>query len=166
MGAASLYSPDRFPHAEIHCFEPIPENYAIIVRNVEGRPNSPPSFALGAREEHSRLTLGFGPQSRRIFVPTTPGQPRNGGNSERAHTGAIIEDGTAPPPELIKSTSRGPSTISSQLRAAGARARALDHGRASRPPVFRMLEFLSRWFDIENEEDAGASDCSFPCEKP
>src|SRR6266508_5389465 len=52
IGAASLYFSDRFPRAEIHCFAPIPENYAMIERNIEGLARiRAHRFALGANDE-------------------------------------------------------------------------------------------------------------------
>ena len=51
IGAASLYFSERFPQAEIHCFEPVPENYALMERNIEGDPRiRSHRFALGSSE--------------------------------------------------------------------------------------------------------------------
>ena len=69
---------------------------------------------------------------------------------------AIIEDGTAPPPELIKIDVEG----AEYDILAAFEPRVLErvgwitgelHGNRS----FELLEFLSRWFDIETRKTLG-----------
>jgi len=84
IGAASLYFSHRFPQAEIHCFEPVPENFAMIERNIQGldriRPHERFPCAHIAAEGAARAITSAEPSpegsecrtsARRIRTPET-----------------------------------------------------------------------------------------------
>jgi len=158
IGAASLYFSDRFPHAEIHCFEPIPENYAMIVRNVEGLGRiRPHRFALGAKEGTFEIRPSDSPLNLGGFSFHDAGTGKAQGQKVNVRTPrAIIEDGTAPPPELIKIDVEGAEydILAAFEPQVLERVRWITgelHGNRS----FELLEFLSRWFDIETRKTIG-----------
>lgn len=70
IGAAARFFLRRYPEAEILCFEPVPENFALLQRNLDGYPNAQCfNFGLGARSEqipiyHSDNPSNFGGFSR------------------------------------------------------------------------------------------------------
>jgi FkbM family methyltransferase len=158
IGAASLYFSERYPRAEIHCFEPMPENCAMIARNIEGldRIRMHP-FALGAKEgtleirpSDSALNLGG-------FSFHDAGTAKTLGQKVQVRTPrSIIEDGTAPEPDLVKIDVEGAEyDILTAFE-----PRVLErvgwitgelHGNRS----FELLEFLSQWFDIDARKTLG-----------
>lgn len=158
IGAASVYFSECYPQAEIHCFEPMPENHAMIARNVEGLGRiRVHAFALGAKEgifeirpSDSALNLGG-------FSFHEAGTAKTRGQEVQVRTPrAVIEDGTAPAPELIKIDTEGAEyDILTAME-----PRVLErvgwitgelHGNRS----FELLEFLSQWFDIETKKTLG-----------
>jgi FkbM family methyltransferase len=158
IGAASLYFSYRFPQAEIHCFEPVPENHAMIERNIGGISRiRAHMFALGAKEgslgiRASDMTRNFGGFSfheagtaeaaaRKVQVRTPRG---------------VIENGTASAPDLIKIDVEGAeyeilTAFDPQVLARVRWIVGELHGERS----FALLEFLSRWFDIETKKTLG-----------
>jgi FkbM family methyltransferase len=158
IGAASLYFSDRFPQAEIHCFEPIPENYAMIVRNIPGLDRiRPHEFALGAKEGTFEIRPSESPLNLGGFSFHDTGTVKEQGQNVNVRTPqAIIEDGTAPPPELIKIDVEGAeydilTAFESRVLERVGWITGELHGNRS----FELLEFLSQWFDIEAKKTMG-----------
>ncbi|HEY6720786.1 MAG TPA: FkbM family methyltransferase [Burkholderiales bacterium] len=158
IGAASLYFSERFPQAEIHCFEPVPDNYALIERNVGGDPRiRAHRFALGSSEgtlemHASDASRNFGGFSFHE-AGTAPGPTLK--VQVRTPRG-VIADGTATVPDLIKIDVEGAehdilTTFEPQVLARVSWITGELHGNRS----FALLEFLSQWFDIETKKTLG-----------
>jgi FkbM family methyltransferase len=155
IGAASLYFFDRFPQAEIHCFEPVPENHAMIERNIAGISRiHAHRFALGTSDGSSDIrasdvSRNFGGFS---FHKTGTAEGSACTVQRRAPQG-VIEDGTAPAPDLIKIDVEGAeydilTAFDPQVLARVRWIVGELHGERS----FALLEFLSRWFDVETRK--------------
>jgi len=158
IGAASLYFSGCFPRAEIHCFEPIPENYAMIVRNIEGLGRiRPHGFALGAKEGRFEIRRSDSALNLGGYSFHDAGTAKEQGQTVDVRTPrAIIEDGTAPPPELIKIDVEGAEydILAAFEPRVLERVRWITgelHGNRS----FELLEFLSQWFDIGTRKTLG-----------
>ena len=158
IGAASLYFSDRFPQAEIHCFEPVPENYAMIVRNIQGLDRvRPHEFALGTKEGTFEIRASDSALNLGGFSFHDAGTAKARGFEVRVRTPqAVIADGTASAPDLIKIDVEG----AEHDILMAFEPRALErvgwitgelHGNRS----FELLEFLSQWFDIETKKTMG-----------
>jgi FkbM family methyltransferase len=158
IGAASLYFSDRFPQAEIHCFEPIPENYAMIVRNIEGLDRiRPHRLALGAKDGTFEIRASDAARNFGGFSFHDAGTSRAQGLKVQVRAPrAVIDDGTASPPDLIKIDVEGAEhdILTAFEPRALARVGWITgelHGNRS----FELLEFLSQWFDIETKKTMG-----------
>lgn len=158
IGAASLYLFDRFPQAEIHCFEPVPENQAMIERNTAGISQiHAHRFALGASDgsldiRASDVARNFGGFS---FHETGTAEGSACTVRMRAPQG-VIEDGTAPAPDMIKIDVEGAeydilTAFDPQVLTGVKWIVGELHGERS----FALLEFLSRWFEIETRKTFG-----------
>jgi len=158
IGAASLYFSQRFPQAEIHCFEPVPENYAMIGRNIEGLARvRAHGFALGANEGALEIHASDVDRNFGGFSFHDAGTAKARGFEVRVRTPqAVIADGTASAPDLIKIDVEG----AEHDILMAFEPRALErvgwitgelHGNRS----FELLEFLSQWFDIETKKTMG-----------
>jgi FkbM family methyltransferase len=158
IGAASIYFSECYPRAEIHSFEPMPENHAMIARNIEGRERiRMHPFALGATD--GMLEIRPSDSSRNLggFSFYDAGTAKTQGQKVRMRTPQmVIEDGTAPAPDLIKIDAEGAEyDILTAFE-----PRVLErvgwitgelHGNRS----FALLEFLSQWFDVEVKKTLG-----------
>lgn len=158
IGAAALYFSDRFPRADIHCFEPVPENHAMIEQNIEGISRIRAHlFALGAKEgafdiRASDVSRNFGGFS---FHETGTAQAPACKVQVRTPRG-VIENGTASAPDLIKIDVEGAeyeilAAFDPEVLARVSWIVGELHGERS----FALLEFLSRWFEIETKKTLG-----------
>lgn len=155
IGTASLYFSERFPQAEIHCFEPVPENYAMVGRNIEGMSRiRAHRFALGANEGTLEIRASDTARNFGGFSFHDAGTAGAQGFKAQVRTPrAVIADGTAPAPDLIKIDVEGAEydilTAFEPwvLERVGWITGEL-HGNRS----FELLEFLSQWFDIETKK--------------
>jgi FkbM family methyltransferase len=158
LGAASLYFSDRFPRAEIHCFEPVPENYAMIERNIEGLARiRAHRFALGANDETLEIRASDVDRNLGGFSFHDAGTSRAQGLKVQVRTPrAVIDDGTASAPDLIKIDVEGAehdilTAFEPRVLARVGWITGELHGNRS----FGLLEFLSQWFDIETKKTLG-----------
>lgn len=158
IGAASLYFLERFPLAEIHCFEPVPENYSLIEQNVADAPRiRPHRFALGSNE--AALEMRASDSSRNFggfsFHETGTAPDSTFKVQVRTPRG-VIADGIASAPDLIKIDVEGAehdilTAFDPQVLARVGWITGELHGNRS----FAVLEFLSQWFDIETRKTLG-----------
>ena len=158
IGAASLYFSERFPQAEIHCFEPVSENFAILELNV-------------ARHSGIRAhRVALGPQSGEMAIHASD-NARNFGGFSFHYTGAadvpvqsvpmltprqLIAGNNVSAPDFIKIdvegaeydilTSFAPEVLGRVFWLVGEL-----HGKRS----FALLEYLTQWFDIETRKTLG-----------
>lgn len=58
IGAATLYFAQRFPQAKIYAFEPVPDNFALLEKNIAGLPNvTALPVALGSQDGVLEIAL-------------------------------------------------------------------------------------------------------------
>ena len=158
IGAASLYFSECYPQAQIHSFEPMPENQAMIERNIEGldRIRVHP-FALGAKEGKLEIRPSDSERNLGGFSFYDAGTAKVRGQEVQVRTPrSVIGSGTAPPPELIKIDTEGAEydILTAFDPDVLARVRWITgelHGIRS----FELLEFLSQWFDIDAKKTLG-----------
>jgi FkbM family methyltransferase len=56
IGCTSVLFANSYPNAIIYAFEPVPENYELLVENVKAYPNVQPiNLALGAKTEERKI---------------------------------------------------------------------------------------------------------------
>jgi FkbM family methyltransferase len=158
IGAASLYFFDRFPQAEIHCFEPVPENYSLIERNVEGAPRiRPHRFALGSNEGTLEMHASDASRNFGGFSFHEAGTAQGSTLKVKVRTPrGVVADGTASVPDLIKIDVEGAehdilTAFEPQVLARVSWLTGELHGNRS----FGLLEFLSQWFDVETRKTLG-----------
>lgn len=60
IGTATLYFAHRFPDAKIYAFEPVPDNFALLEKNVKGLPNvTVLPIALGSQDGELEIALAY-----------------------------------------------------------------------------------------------------------
>jgi len=60
IGTATLYFAHRFPDAKIYAFEPVPDNFALLERNVKGLANvTALPIALGSQDGELEISLAY-----------------------------------------------------------------------------------------------------------
>jgi FkbM family methyltransferase len=157
IGAAALYFSERFPGAEIHCFEPVRGNFEMLERNVAPHAIRAHHAALGAADGELEISASA--------------SARNFGGYSFHYDGAaavpvervpmltperVIATGQAPAPDFIKIDVEGAEydilTAFPAERLAQVRWLIGElHSKRS----FALLEYLSRWFDIETRKTLG-----------
>jgi FkbM family methyltransferase len=158
IGAASLYFSEGFPGAEIHCFEPVPENYALIRQNVEGSARiRPHGFGLGSNEGTFEMRPSDASRNFGGFSFHDAGTAQGSTLKVEVRTPqGVIADGTAPAPDLIKIDVEGAehdilTAFDPKVLARVSWITGELHGNRS----FALLEFLSQWFDIGTKKTLG-----------
>jgi FkbM family methyltransferase len=151
IGITALYFSLVFPNARIYAFEPAPDNFALLERNVANCARIRAfNFALGAQDATAELYASDNPAnfggysrhaagsdtSRRIRIPVRDAAAVLGElGLERVDVIKVDTEGaeheilTALPEQVL----RGAKYVTGEL-----------HGNRD----FALLEYLSRWFDI------------------
>lgn len=153
IGSASVYLAERFPQAQIHAFEPVPENFALVEKNVAGLTVMPHNLAIGAQDGEIEITasdypLNFGGfsfhYSGSVAAPVA--------KVRMARPDTLIAQGI-PAPDLIKVDTEGaewdiltsfPEEVLSRV--------GWILGELHSVRSFELLEYLSRWFLIETKK--------------
>lgn len=153
IGSASVYLSQRFPAAHIHCFEPVPANFALIEKNVAGLAVTPHNLALGAADGQMAITasdyeLNFGGFS--FHYTGTVAAPETSVRMARPDT--LIAQGV-PAPDLIKIDTEGAEwdILTAFPEEVLARVTWIV-GELHSVRSFELLEYLSRWFLIETQK--------------
>jgi FkbM family methyltransferase len=158
IGAASIYFSECHPRAEIHCFEPMPENHAMIARNIEGRERiRMHPFALGATEGMLEIRPSDSDRNLGGFSFHDAGTAKTQGQKVRVRAPRlVIEDGTAPAPDFIKIDVEGAEyEILTAFEPRVLERVSWITGELHSNRSFELLEFLSQWFDIEAKKTLG-----------
>ena len=159
IGAASLLLAQRFPHARIYSFEPVPDNFELLERNLAGFPNvTPVPFALaresGSRElilsadrlnrgGHSFFQRGAGADTPRIRV-------------EAVTAAEFMRSRGLARVDLIKVDCEGAEyEVLSGFDTAVLREVNWIVGELHGENDFELLAYLSQWFDIEAKKSFG-----------
>jgi FkbM family methyltransferase len=158
IGAASRYFAERFPQAQIHSFEPVPDNVAILERNVAGNPAiRVHALALGA--EDGELAIVASDYARNFggfsFHYTGQGEPPTQKVPMMTPARLMAERGV-PAPDLIKIDVEGAeygilTAFPQELLARVTWIVGELHSQRS----FALLEYLAQWFDIDTKKSMG-----------
>lgn len=153
VGVASVLLAEHFPKARIYSFEPVPDNFELLKRNVAGRPNvMPVQLALasdsGGREiiyspdglnlgGSSFFQRGASADTPRMQVATaTPAEFMRAQGIERV--------------DLIKVDTEGAEyEILTSFDTEALRQVSWIVGELHGENDFELLAYLSQWFDIQ-----------------
>lgn len=153
IGAASVYLADRFPAARVHTFEPVPENFALVEKNVAGLAVTPHNLALGAQDGELTITASDCARNFGGFSFHYSGDaPAPESRVRMARPDTLIAQGL-PPPDLIKIDTEGAEwgILTSFPEEALSRVGWIV-GELHSVRSFDLLEYLSRWFLIETKK--------------
>jgi FkbM family methyltransferase len=153
IGAASVYFAHHFPRTQIHAFEPMPENYALVEKNVAGLPVTPHNVALGAKDGEMEITASDHPLNFGGFSFHYTGEVEAQVSRVRmARPETLLAQGL-PQPDLIKVDTEGAEwdILTSFPEETLAKVRWIV-GELHSVRSFELLEFLSRWFLIETKK--------------
>ena len=157
IGATSRYLAHRFPGAEIHCFEPIPQNCELLRRNLEGTSVRVHPYGLGAVSGSFEFRQAAGGQENPAGFSLARSADA-GGPAVRCEIRAVRE--------VLGMLGGGPIDII-KIDVEGAEYGILDafpddvlagatwiygelHSEmADASLAFSLLERLAKWFDIE-----------------
>jgi len=157
IGAATLYFAERFPAAEIHCFEPVQSNFAVLEKNIAGAP----------RIRAHRVALGA--KCGELEISASANARNFGGFSFLYDGAAAVPVERVPmrtPQEMIAAGVPAPDFIKIDVEGAEydiltafppellARVRWLV-GELHSKRSFALLEYLTQWFDIETRKTLG-----------
>jgi len=160
IGAASLYFANRFPQAKIVCFEPVPDNFAILQRNITGIPGACAFNAgLGSSDGEMRISassysLNMGGFSFHASHATP--SPEVSVMVRRPDTLARGE--ALPQPDLIKIDTEGAEwdILTAFSPEVLGKVRWIV-GELHSVRSFELLEYLSPTFDIQTHKRWGNS---------
>lgn len=160
IGIAAIYYARLFPHATIHTFEPVSDNFRLLLRNTEGYP------AINAYQ------IALGGQENRLHISASADRRNYGGYSFH-YTGSaavdrhVVEVRSAAlflgeigitQVDLIKIDTEGhESEIIRSLDPAMLSRVSWIIGELHTGAGFELLAYLSEWFDIEVRKSFGKS---------
>ncbi|MDH5511661.1 MAG: FkbM family methyltransferase [Gammaproteobacteria bacterium] len=152
IGAASLLFASLFPDAKIHAFEPVPDNFALLRRNVASYPNiHVHPVALGKKNGRLQMLssdslVNFGGYS---FYEKGSSTSRTIDVEMRTPRGMLEELGI-PNVDLIKVDTEGSEydIITAFDEPVLSETRWIT-GELHGEKDFELLAFLSRWFDLD-----------------
>ena len=151
VGATALYFSKIFPNAQIYAFEPAPDNFAVLERNIANSNRIRGfNFGLGARDAalelfHSDNPINFGgyslhpagsDTSRKIRIPV-----RN--------VASVLAELPLAEIDVVKVDTEGAEwDILTAFPATIVQSAKYITGELHGNKDFALLEYLSRWFDI------------------
>lgn len=152
IGAASLLFASLFPEAKIYAFEPVPDNFNLLARNVAPYPNIHIyPFALGGEDGHLQMLASDSPLNFGGFSFYDKGSDSSKTIEVEMRTpqGMLAELGLKNI-DLIKVDTEGSeyNIITAFDEAILSKVRWITgelHGERD----FELLAFLSRWFDLD-----------------
>lgn len=153
IGSASIYLANRFPSARIHCFEPVPENFALVKKNVAGLSVTAHNLALGAEDGELEITASDSPRNFGGFSFHYTGAVEASVSSVRmARPDTLLTQGI-PAPNLIKIDTEGAEwgILTSFPQDVISRVHWIV-GELHSVRSFDLLEYLSQWFLIETKK--------------
>jgi FkbM family methyltransferase len=153
IGASILFFHEQFPAAKIYGFEPHPETFRILQRNVGSIPSVEVfNYALGAADAKISVTFDGADFSRFMINPGNtkwPG-PVTTTECEVKHAGAVLKDLGVTQADLIKIDCEGAEydVLTALPR------RLLEHckwitGEMHDASGFELLALLAPYFDLD-----------------
>lgn len=155
IGISSMYFAERFPRARIYAFEPVPENVALLSRNVVRRPQVHVSpVALGGRNGTIEMLSSDSPRNFGGFSFYRQGSDPSRKIAVRMQdvNTALRELGVGRV-DLIKIDTEGSEyEILTAFDENMLRSVKWIMGELHGEKDFELLAFLSRWFDIDTKK--------------
>lgn len=152
IGIASIYFADLFPAAKIYTFEPIPENFSILLKNTGGYSNIK-AFCVALGKEDCKLQINASDDNMNFGGFSFFGLGVNEGRKtavEVKEASSFLAGLGITKVDLIKIDTEGSEfdiiTALNQSMLSNVRWIIGElHGIRD----FELLAYLSRWFDIE-----------------
>jgi len=151
VGVTALYFSQIFPNAKIYAFEPAPDNFAVLQKNVANCPRIRAfNFALGAQDATLELYASDNPvnfggyslhaagsdTSRKVSIPV------------RNVAGVLKEIGVGAVDVIKVDTEGAEWDILTAFPEPALRSAAYITGELHGNKDFALLEYLSPWFDV------------------
>lgn len=151
VGATALYFSRIFPNAAIYCFEPAPDNFAVLQKNVANCSRIRAfNFGLGAKDETLELFASDNPinfggyslhatgsdTSKKLSIPV------------RNVAGALREIGVSAPDVIKVDTEGAEWDILTAFPEDVLRRASYVTGELHGNRDFALLDYLARWFDV------------------
>ena len=158
IGAASNYFAREFPSARIFSFEPVPDNYALLVENTTSLPGvSTYPVALGARDAQMEINPATDSRNRGGFslyesslAGATPIKV------DVRHAGRFLREQGIARVDLIKIDTEGAEfDVLTSLDAEFLSGVSWIVGELHGVRDFELLDFLSKRFDIDVRRSLG-----------
>jgi len=151
VGATALYFAQQYPNARIYAFEPAPDNFAVLARNIENCPRIRGfNFGLGAEDAalelfHSDNPQNFGGYSLHAAGSDTSKTTR----IELRKVAAVLAELSLDSVDIVKIDTEGAEwDILTAFPERVLRTAAYVTGELHGNKDFALLDYLSRWFDV------------------
>ena len=152
VGMTTIYYSHLFPGAKIHVFEPVPENFELLQRNTEALPNvTAYPVALGREDTtatiHACREEGNEGGYTLYDLDSDPEQTRT---IEVRNVATLMQEVGLTKVDLIKIDTEGAEfdILTTMAPAILANVRWII-GELHSHRDFELLDYLSRWFDID-----------------
>lgn len=155
IGISSIYFSDRFPRAQIYAFEPVPQNVALLSRNLANHPRARVSpVALGSKNGTVEMLSSDSPHNFGGFSFYDRGSdPSRKIAVEMRDVNAALRELGIDRVDLIKIDTEGAEyDILTALDENLLRSVKWIMGELHGERDFELLAFLSRWFDIDTKK--------------
>ncbi len=158
IGVTTRYLGHRFPDAEIHVFEPVPSNLALLRKNAVGPRVHVHEFGLGSENGEFEFTIPLMDQTNEGGYSRFAGRPVEGGRVARGKirkTAQVLAELGVVAIDLIKIDTEGAEfdILTSFPEAVLSRVSwiygELHSNNLDVPSPFRVLDHLSPWFEVE-----------------
>ena len=158
IGVTTRYLAHRFPEAEIHVFEPIASNLALLRRNAVGPRIRVHEFGLGSEDGEFEFTIPLSDQTNEGGYSRFADRPVEGGRVVKGRvrkTSQVLAELGVEAIDLIKIDTEGaefdiltsfPEEVLSKVSWIYGE---LHSKNLDVPSPFRVLDFLSPWFEVE-----------------
>lgn len=159
IGTAALYFARLFPNARVFAFEPVPENFALLEKNIANCPRIRGfSFGLGATDAVLELAASENPAN-------FGGYSRHAAGSDPARTvrvairsvAAVLAELALERVDVIKVDTEGAEhEILTAFPVELLRGARYITGELHGARDFALLDYLGRWFDIGARKKLGS----------
>jgi len=151
VGVTALYFSQVYPNAQIHAFEPAPDNFAVLEKNIANCARiRAHNFGLGAKDETLELFASDNPVNFGGYSLHATGSDTTRKTTIRVRAVAeVLAELSLPRIDVIKVDTEGAEwDIITAFPEDVIKGVQLIVGELHGNRDFALLEYLSRWFDI------------------
>lgn len=151
IGASALLFAQEFPQAQIYCFEPVPQNFEILRKNIAAYPliRALP-YGLGPMHSRSHLFYSDDAGNRGGFSQFSPGSDTGKAlEIEIRHSREALESIGIGHADLIKIDTEGAEyDILTSLGESWLSKASIILGELHGQRDFELLHYLEQWFQV------------------